>query len=179
MNRNHAGFTVIELLVTVTVVAVLLAIGVPSFVASINKARLVGATHNVASDLRLAHIEATKRHRQIFVTFQGSGTSTWCYGLSEVDECDCNNPALDDSTYNPCRVSGIQKVTTSADFKNITLTRSADFSISPLRGTVNAGQVTLTLSDGRITRVKVSNMGRVRPCSAAASIPDFPSDDCS
>jgi len=78
---QQRGLTLVELLVTLTVLAILAAIGIPSFVKSIERSRLVGAADNLIANIRHAQAEATKRNIPIQVAFTGSGTANWTYTI--------------------------------------------------------------------------------------------------
>lgn len=60
MNRQR-GFTLIELIVTVAIVAIVLAIGVPSFQGMMRSNRAAAHTNDFLSSLNLARSEAIKR----------------------------------------------------------------------------------------------------------------------
>lgn len=59
--NNQRGFTLIELMVTITVLAVLLGIGIPSFRSMIENNRIAAASNDLVSALQLARSEAIKR----------------------------------------------------------------------------------------------------------------------
>ncbi|MEE9355777.1 MAG: GspH/FimT family protein [Methylococcaceae bacterium] len=61
INKHHTGFTLVELLVTLTLAATLLAIGMPSFKETIRKDRLVSISNHLIGSFNLAHDEAVKR----------------------------------------------------------------------------------------------------------------------
>jgi type IV fimbrial biogenesis protein FimT len=64
MRRPHthsAGFTILELMITVSILAVLLGIGVPAFGDIIRNNRLATETNNLVGALNLARAEAAKR----------------------------------------------------------------------------------------------------------------------
>jgi type IV fimbrial biogenesis protein FimT len=63
--RRGAGFTVIELLMTMTIAAILLAIAVPSFRGTIASNRLVTQTNDLIGAMNFARSEAITRNRTI------------------------------------------------------------------------------------------------------------------
>lgn len=76
--RHQRGFTLIELMVTVTLTAVMLAIGVPSFRSFVATQRVKSTSFDVAAALLLARSEAVKRNRPVTVTpVGGAWTSGW------------------------------------------------------------------------------------------------------
>jgi type IV fimbrial biogenesis protein FimT len=76
MRLRHAGFTLVELMVTVTVSVVLIAIAAPSFGTLLVKRSVQVAADNLVSDLRFARSEAIKLSRTVSVC--SATTSTAC-----------------------------------------------------------------------------------------------------
>jgi type IV fimbrial biogenesis protein FimT len=77
----EAGFTLVELMVTLSIAAILLAVGVPSMVDLIRDARLASQSDQLASTLNLARTEAIKQRTNIKVcpsATPNSDTSTAC-----------------------------------------------------------------------------------------------------
>lgn len=68
------GFTLVELMVTVTLLAILLALAVPSFTSWINNTRVRTAAQVLQDGLRLAQAEAVRRNRTVsfFVTTEAN-----------------------------------------------------------------------------------------------------------
>ena len=65
--QRHSGFTLIELMVTLTVVIVLLMIAVPSFQAVINSNRLSSAANELVAGLQAARIQAVRFDKRAVV----------------------------------------------------------------------------------------------------------------
>lgn len=80
---RSAGFTLLELLITVSVLALLVGIGIPSFQETIRRNRLTEQTNGLLGALALARSEATKR----------SGTVTVCPGNDPEDPSGCADDA--------------------------------------------------------------------------------------
>ncbi|GGB36033.1 hypothetical protein GCM10011502_06390 [Oceanisphaera marina] len=91
MRVSQVGLTLIELLVGVVVVAVLLSLAVPRFHSLSQQQKLRSAGMALYSDLQLARSEAIKRHKEVTVCFNGSGTLNWSYhikALAQPSDCD-------------------------------------------------------------------------------------------
>ncbi|HJV85913.1 MAG TPA: GspH/FimT family pseudopilin [Noviherbaspirillum sp.] len=67
-SKRSGGFTLTELLVTMTISAILLGIGIPSFTSFIGSQGATTASHDVTSMLTLARSEAIKRNTNVVAT---------------------------------------------------------------------------------------------------------------
>jgi type IV fimbrial biogenesis protein FimT len=76
IRRGATGFTLIELMVTLAVMAILLALAVPSFQLASNVNRLAGGANEIMAGLQLARAEAI--HRNVHVYFCRSDDSATC-----------------------------------------------------------------------------------------------------
>lgn len=61
MKRNNLGFTLLELLFVITVLAVLIGIGVPGLTAFVRSSRMASAANDIITDFAYARSEAVKR----------------------------------------------------------------------------------------------------------------------
>lgn len=69
------GFTLVELMVTVAVLAILIAIATPSFTSVINNNRLAGHANELVASLQLARMEAVRRNARTVVCRSDNGSS--------------------------------------------------------------------------------------------------------
>jgi prepilin-type N-terminal cleavage/methylation domain-containing protein len=163
VSQKNFGFTLIEMMVTVAVAAILLTVAIPSFTQMIDKKRLESAAENLYADLQFAQSEAIKRNKTIRVSFYANG-STWCYGLKENADCDCQETNSTESDF--CEIDSVPKTVSSVEFKDISIASTASsFSFSSLRGTVNTGSTEFQSANNKKLQVVVSPFGRVRLCS--------------
>jgi prepilin-type N-terminal cleavage/methylation domain-containing protein len=87
--KNVTGVTLIELMVTVVVLAILVALAIPSFVDFRERVAVRGAGDQLVSFFANAKLEALKRDRAITVNIVKSGTNM-CIGATTVAAgCDC------------------------------------------------------------------------------------------
>lgn len=90
MNRTptlQAGFTLIELMVTVAMMAVLAALATPSFRELIEAQRLRDTAFGLVSDLTLARSEAIKRGGNVAITpVDNAWSGGWTVAVVGVDD---------------------------------------------------------------------------------------------
>ena len=75
MKDKQGGFTLIELMFTIVVLAVLLAIGVPSFRDFLRNGRMVSAGNDFLTDVNLARSESVKRRVSVTLCKSTNGSS--------------------------------------------------------------------------------------------------------
>jgi type IV fimbrial biogenesis protein FimT len=78
---DAAGFTVIELMIVMTIAAVLLAIGMPSFVNFSRETRAGSTMGALTSDIHLARSEAVKRNSRMLFCARETATSMSCIAV--------------------------------------------------------------------------------------------------
>lgn len=175
--RRLQGFTLIELMVSIAVLAILIAMAAPAFNDFFQRYRLRGAADEVASVLASARAEALMRNRNVSVVFTGSGTE-WCVGAAAAPEpatagdlvtangsCTCSND---------CKLSGRVVETHGADQHGVTVA-AVPATINFQRSTGAVGdfetRTAAFKSPNGIYRlnVAVSPMGRGRLCVPTGS----------
>ena len=148
MNERHSGFTMIELMVAIVVIAVLLALAVPSFREQLARRELEGAANELSADLQYVRTQAVSNN----VVTALATTSTSQYTIT----------------------SGATTYKTVTLDPALSITSGVTVSYDPLRGMANA--VTLTLGSARTTaslQVATNAMGRVSLCSPSGSLKGY------
>jgi type IV fimbrial biogenesis protein FimT len=118
MRAKQQGFTLVELMVSIAIAAVLAAMAAPSFSTFVSKGRADSASKQLFSDLNAARVEAIKRNRRVLVcpspttstiTTCASGNSWnngWilCVDGDSDGTCDSITDATDPNYPNPFAV---------------------------------------------------------------------------
>lgn len=156
MTRQSRGFTLIELMVVIAVVAVLLTLAAPSYQKLIERNRLKEATQGFKSDVQLARMEAIKRSTNTIFHRTSGVDGAWCYGISTV-ACDCT--VVDDTASDFCDIKRIS----GASFPVVSLATDGDSVFDSRRGT-SADLDSVFTTRHYAARVQVSLAGRVVIC---------------
>ena len=77
---RQAGFTLVELMITVAVLAIILAIAAPNFTGLLNGNRLTAQANQIIADLQRARSEALRRNGSVTVCRSINGTT--CAGAA-------------------------------------------------------------------------------------------------
>ncbi|RYE71403.1 MAG: prepilin-type N-terminal cleavage/methylation domain-containing protein, partial [Oxalobacteraceae bacterium] len=72
---QHIGFSLVELMVTVAVLAIVAAIAIPSFTGLINSSRLTASANEVLASLQMARSEAVRRNQTVIVCPSNNASS--------------------------------------------------------------------------------------------------------
>lgn len=123
MKKNH-GFTLVELMITLAVVAILISLAAPSFQLAIQNNRLTTQVNNLVTALSLARSEAIKRGATVTVCKSNGGAA--CTAAGNWDQgwvvfTDPTTPGIIDNAADIIRVyeqaTGVT-VRTGANFNN-------------------------------------------------------------
>lgn len=69
LNRIHSGFSLVELIVGMAILAMLMALGLPQYATFISNARLRTTAEGINNGLNLARAEAVKRNSRVELVF--------------------------------------------------------------------------------------------------------------
>lgn len=89
--RVCSGFTLIELMITVSILGILLGIGLPSFVTFINNNKITAEANSLIYSLHMARSEAIKRGTDVQVSLAFINNRSWPSGWKVIADTNVNH----------------------------------------------------------------------------------------
>jgi type IV fimbrial biogenesis protein FimT len=154
------GFTLVEMMVALAVLAVLASIAVPPTTRLLERHRLQAAAQTLVADLAEARFEAVRRRQPVHVAPQ-AGTD-WCWSLATTPGCDCRE-APDCAL----RQHG------ASDFRGVRLERAGAL-VFGAEGLPDTPLGARLVAGGEALEVSVGPTGRARICSPERASVRFP-----
>jgi prepilin-type N-terminal cleavage/methylation domain-containing protein len=195
-----AGFTLIELMVSLAVMLSALLMAVPSFAALRQRAVLRGAADDVLAFWNQARFEAVKRNQLVKVGVLRVGVDGFCLGAATTTNegdtvpCDCSAAAPSTNTCDVARFPSSQSEWNSVSLAGASLGGSTSLSdlkpvvIEPKRTTLtepaDKGTIQLAGPPGQLhyrLNLNVDRLGRGLLCesgNATARLPDYDQRRC-
>ncbi len=173
---RQPGFTLIELMVTLAVMAILAALAAPSFSTFLAKKRVEGLVAELVTDFQYARSETVQRNTLVQVTL---GTN--CYVIHALP---LSATAASTSTSCAQAVGTASTIGTGeTELKTVKITSGSPASFSPASGsivfdpvrgmaTITSGAATITVSSSVGSwdlRANITPVGRVNTCSPSGT----------
>lgn len=146
---NVRGFTVVELLVSVAIIAILAVIAAPALGEYLATLRLKGATEELAADLQLARMESVQKNAQVTFTMAGTGYSITRGATTIKTVALTSGSSVSAGTAMVAVFDPVRAMATVTNGPNITMANS---------------------STSRTLRVSLSTMGRITTCSPSGTV---------
>lgn len=146
--RQSPGFTLIELVIVMVIVAIGVALAVPTFRDTIEKRQLTSSAEYIATFMSLSKSNAVKHNRDVIVNMRRTDLDTWCIGAT-LGSVACNCFETDPANTLFCDIEGVAQrldqaaVISNASYElmfqmnlNDTATANGNFIFDPVRGTL-------------------------------------------
>lgn len=107
MVQGYRGFTLTELIVTIGIVSISVALALPSFNAGIEKREITSAAEEIVSFITFVQTEAIKRNQFATVSWYSPGghNRNWCIGATMgATACNCRQTSSDQADF--CEIEG-------------------------------------------------------------------------
>ena len=185
--RRHCGFSLVEVMMSVVLLAIGTAIALPSFRDQVEKRQVTNGAEQIASFINSAQGAAMKTNREVWVSWSRAADNDWCIGANVDTTCECDQA-------NSCVVNGQEYVIDngSASDRDLFYAFSGGdgdaYGLDPIRGLVIDSDRTViepgdypefklrSNSDEFRLNLRVNSTGRVTLCSddAAHAVPGYP-----
>lgn len=167
--RRHRGFTMVELMMSIVLVAIGIALALPNYREMVEKRQLTNGAEQLASFVNTVQGISTRTNQVVTVTVED--TVEWCIGASvSVNQCDCS----DEASVTYCEINAQPFVLNedllgSSDLVH-NISGSGSYSFDPIRGLFTNLDDSLTMelrspSGDYHLNLMVNNTGRVILCS--------------
>lgn len=161
------GFSFVELLLVVAIVALLAAVGMPSYADLSARQRLAAASEQLAAELQQARFDAVQGGRDMHVSLRGG--PQWCYAVSLVPGCDCQQP-----TAPALPGCALRRGDAHAHPEVALSTARSDAVFDARMGRATPGVVARLSVGERSAEVQLTPSGRARACGLDADLPGLP-----
>ncbi len=171
--KRQAGVTFSELLITLSISAILLTIAVPSFSQFVAKRSVAGAANLVATFIENAKMESLKRSEFATLNYQNTeGGMDWCIGvvMGKDTTCDCMAETPQ------CLVDSAPMVLsneTYSKFNDLSMVfDDGNVSFDPVRGILSDSESSVSLqiqhnNEEFLVKITLNATGSVSKCSPA------------
>jgi len=93
--RRYKGFTIVELMITIAILGILVAIAAPSFNESIARRRVDGIANELSTDLQFARAEAISKNIEVALVVSATGYTVGTLKTVTID----SRCSLSDATF--------------------------------------------------------------------------------
>jgi type IV fimbrial biogenesis protein FimT len=186
LSKLRSGFTLIELMVVIAIIAIMATVASPSFTEIQRNSELVSATNNLVATLNNARSEAMKNgvNAGIIPTTTGTASTDWNLGITSFVDKDFDGAfdATKDTLLRKIEILPSYLTITSSNTTNTVLLFNApgylakipDQSFGNTTFTIQRTDVAAAQQISQTRRIMVAVTGRVRSCKPSGAA----SDDC-
>jgi type IV fimbrial biogenesis protein FimT len=155
MNKN-SGFTFIELMTTIAVIALLAAIAIPNMIDWRSRTKLQGAVENLRGDLQWAKLKAVQESEWVAVLFSANGYEVFTDNGPTVGAFDASLPDPERRLRNRDLPPDIRIDLGTTDFSGFKYVRFNNRGLPD-----NDGDVFINSTSGDRQRIELSRLGRI------------------
>lgn len=184
-NRSrHLGFSLVEVLMSVVLLAIGAALAIPSYRDMVEKRQVTNGAEQVSSFINTAQGIAMKTNEVITVSYSRTDDDDWCIGaVTGTAACDCTESNTEAADY--CQIASQPFILNNSHAGDMELMHSmsgdGSYAFDPVRGVFMDMDDSLTVemrskSESFRLNMVVNSTGRVMLCSddAEHGVPGYP-----
>jgi type IV fimbrial biogenesis protein FimT len=180
---RHRGFSLVEIMMSLVLVAIGMALALPSYRDMVEKRQVTNGAEQLASFINTAQGVAMKTNQVVTISYDLSGHDDWCVGaVSGETACDCTE--TDTAATDYCQIATQPFVLNNGHTGDLELMHAMDgdgaYAFDPIRGLFLDLDDSLSVelrspSEDFRLNLLVNSAGRVILCSgdSAYSIPGY------
>jgi type IV fimbrial biogenesis protein FimT len=181
---SQAGFTMVEILIVMVLLAIGTALSLPSFNAMVEKRRVINGAEQIMAFVDSARNEAIMRNQVVTVSYARSASDSWCIGVVVgATACDCTE--VDSTVADYCAIDDAPRIINNTMVGNTDLVTAmvgtSPYSFDPIRGLMvdltDSLVVAMSSTQGNyLIDLAVNKTGQVSICSKNSdhAVPGFP-----
>jgi type IV fimbrial biogenesis protein FimT len=160
------GFTLVEMLIGITIFAILVAVGLPSYTAWIQNTQIRSATESVLNGMQLARNEAVRRNTNVQLVL--GAQSSWTISVpSTAEQIQARSYGAGSKNVTVAKTPGAATTITFNSLGRVTANADASATITQLDFDVPTTILAATAS--RNLRIVIAAGGNVRMCDPTVS----------
>ncbi len=174
---RHRGFTLVEVMMSVVLLAISAALALPSYRDMVEKRQVTNGAEQLASFINMAQGASMKTNRVVTVSWSHTDSNDWCIGaVASEDACNCT--VTDSTSESYCQIGATDFIISDeiAAERGLMhdMTGDGSYAFDPIRGVFVDLDDSLNLElrsrsgDFRLN-LMVNSTGRITLCSDVAS----------
>jgi type IV fimbrial biogenesis protein FimT len=177
LSSRQTGFTIVELMLSILLLAIGVSLSLPSYREMVEKRQLTHGAEQIMAFVNSTQMEAMKQNRVVTVSYTRTDDNDWCFGATlGATACDCNETTSTESDF--CAIDTAPRIINNGNTGNLDLLKSVTgdgaYSFDPVRGIFTDLNDSLAVemssnNENYQLNLTVNNTGQAILCSKDAS----------
>ncbi|MBL4826885.1 MAG: GspH/FimT family pseudopilin [Spongiibacteraceae bacterium] len=162
-HKQHGGFTLIELMITLGVLAVVMSVGIPAFNSTITRNNVVAEANRLLSSINFARSQAVTKGQVVTLYRAGATSQNWSQGWFVFT--DTGGEGVEDFVVGDIQLKNMETSASSMTIQsNISASNAISFNASGR--IINLGNIELAICDSNLTSnvpgrlIEINRVGR-------------------